>query len=461
MNFTVRRCKATSDHGVDSMMIFIAVIVAAFAVSYGWGIRGFVIGGEKGALLPGALLGFFIAFFTLGDMGHEYYLFYTAAGALSMFYGGTETYAQTMSYLLSRDVKGPYYNQLKKGVIGIFLKGGLWFAIPGFTLSMLSGALTGKYSVTEIVLTFALFPVVSIIGTRIFNYPYDKKKGIFPKLYFSLDRREEWGSNVMIILLLTVLTVINRDFISLGAGAVGFITGGMGFLIGLILYDIERRPMGKKFFGRFSEKGYIDGWKIMEHAFGAFSGGAMMLYFALNSSYYTEALQNVNRESLLLGNSGIIFAVIPLILLVFTALQYPLIKILEGRNKNVNTNIFEIIERPLWSAVPLIFIFLGSSYAAAFGAFMTLAYALCEKCSIECFDDSRYKKPLRALFYVLWAVLTAWFYLNFESISPTDIMLLYGLGYTGACVLDSFSPDHFIRFVKEKEPVSQRTLSLF
>ncbi len=441
--------------GGDSLMIILSVIIAAFAVSYGWGVRGFVIGGEKGALLPGALLGFFIAFFTLGDIGPEYYLFYTAAGALSMFYGGTETYAQTMSFLLSRDVEGPYYNQLKKGVIGIFLKGALWFSIPGFILSMLSGALTGKYSMWEIIIMFALFPIVSVIGTKIFNTPYNKEKKIFPKLYFSLDRREEWGSNVMIILLLSVFTLKNGDFYSLGAGAFGFITGGLGFLLGLILFDIERRPLGKKFFGRLSEKGYIDGWKIMEHAFGAFSGGAIMLYFALNSSHYAEEIQTSDLKALPLGENSFVFAVIPMLLLVFTALQYPLIKYLEVKNKKVNTNIFEIIERPLWSAVPLIFIFLGSSYAAAFGAFMTLAYALCEKCALEWYEHSAYKKPTRAIFYVLWIVLTGWFYFNCDSILPLDIMLLYNLGYTGACMLYSFSPDNIIRYKKDKLPFNK------
>ncbi len=423
------------------MEILLAVLFAGFAVSYGWGIRGFVIGGEKGALLPGALMGLCVALFAAGDAGKEYYLFFAAAGALSMFYGGTETYAQTMSFLLSRDVKGDYYNQLKKGVIGIFLKGALWFSIPGFVLSMLPSALSGVYKFYDIIIMFALIPFVSFIGTRIFNTPYDKEKKIFPKLYFSLNRREEWGSNVMIILVLAVFTVIRGDFISLGAGIAGFVFGGFGFLIGLVLYDIERRQ-GKRIFRGLSEKSYIDGWKIMEHAFGAFAGGGLMLYFMVFSDEIAKKCSSIDISSLLLGKDSILFAVIPVVLLFVTAIQYPVRSAIEKKTgREVDEHIFELAERPLWSAIPLIFIFLGSPSAAAAGAFATLSYALCEKCSVEWYEHSEYKTALRTPFRILWPALTVWFFFNYKSIDLVELMLLYTVGYTGACVMYSFMPD--------------------
>ncbi len=433
-------------------LIIVSVLFAAFAVSYGWGIRGFVIGGEKGALLPGALMGLAVAFFAAGDKGSELYLFFAAAGALSMFYGGTETYAQTMSFLLSRDVKGPYYGQLKKGVAGIFLKGALWFSIPGFILAMLPSALNGIYSLAEIIIMFLLFPVVSFIGTKIFNVPYDKKTGKFPKLYFSLDRREEWGSNVMIILVLTVFTLIKGDFFSLGAGICGFASGGFGFLIGLILYDIERRH-GDKIFGiRLHSKRYIDGWKIMEHAFGAFSGGALMLYFALNTEKLAALCDGIVLSELPLGEDKFIFAIACFALLLISALQYPISIISKKKTgKEPDIHIFEMLERPMWSALPLIFIFLGSPSAAAFGAFGTLSYALCEKCSIEWYEHSRYKKYLRTAFRILWPCLLIWFFFNINNISPVSLMLLYTAGYTGACALYSFGPDRIIEYKSKKK----------
>lgn len=437
------------------MEIIIAVLFAGFAVSYGWGIRGFVIGGEKGALLPGALMGICVAFFAAGDAGKELWMFFAAAGALSMFYGGTETYAQTMSFLLSRDVEGEYFGQLKKGVIGIFLKGGLWFCIPAFILAMLPSALTGAYKLWETVLVFALFPVVSVIGTKIFNTPYHKEKGLFPRFYFSVNRREEWGSNVMIILVLTVFCAIKGDLFALGAGLTGFITGGLGFLIGLIFYDIERRQ-GRKIFGRLHEKRCIDGWKIMEHTFGAFSGGALMLYFAVFSDRLTALCDKIDLSALTLGNDKIIFAVVPLVLLVITLLQYPICSLIEKKTgKEPDNHIFEILERPCWSAVPLIFIFLGAPSAAAFCTFGTLSYALCEKCSIEWYEKSAYKRIFRTVFGILWPLLLIWFYINIESISLFDTMLLYTAGYTGACLIYTLLPDRFIEYKKGGKTVSQ------
>lgn len=432
-------------------LVILSVLFAGFAVSYGWGIRGFVIGGEKGALLPGALLGIAVAFFSLGERGQELWPFFAAAGALSMFYGGTETYAQTMSFLLSRDKEGPYFGQLKKGVIGIFLKGALWFSIPGFVLAMLPGALTGLYSPSEIIIMFILFPVVSFIGTRIFNMPYCKEKKIFPKLYFSLDRREEWGSNVMIILVLLIFAFINGDLFAVGAGITGFITGGLGFLIGLVFYDIERRQ-GKKIFGKLSSKGYIDGWKIMEHTFGAFAGGGVMLYFALSSSHFTALCEKIDLSALTLGNDTYICAAVCLVLLIITAMQYPLTALIKKKTgTEPDIHIFEMIERPLWSAVPLIFIFLGSPSAAAFGTFATLSWALTEKCSVEWYEKSEYKTAIRTIFRIMWPSLLIFFFINIKSISLTSTMLLYTVGYTGACVIYSFLPDRIKEYRSKKK----------
>lgn len=440
---------------MSSGLIVLSVLFAGFAVSYGWGIRGFVIGGEKGALLPGALMGIAVAFFAAGESGKELWMFFAAAGALSMFYGGTETYAQTMSCLLCRDVEGDYFGQLKKGVIGIFLKGGLWFCIPGFILAMLPSALSGVYKMWEIILMFVLFPVVSVIGTKIFNTPYDKDNKKYPRFYFSLNRREEWGSNVMIILVLLVFSAVKGDLFSVGAGLTGFVTGGFGFLIGLVFYDIERRH-GRKIFGRLHEKRFIDGWKIMEHTFGAFSGGALMLYFALCSKHLTALCDKIDLSVLPLGNDNFVFAVVPLVLLVITLLQYPILKIIEKKTGTEPDNhIFEILERPCWSAIPLIFIFLGAPAAAAFGAFGTLSYALCEKCALEWYEKSEYKKIIRALFAIMWPLLFVWFYININNISLFDAMILYTVGYTGACVIYTLLPDRFIDLRKNKKSISQ------
>ena len=46
---------------ITATLLILAIIPA---VSYAWGMRGTTIGGEKGAMLPGAMIGLLIAFFT-------------------------------------------------------------------------------------------------------------------------------------------------------------------------------------------------------------------------------------------------------------------------------------------------------------------------------------------------------------------------------------------------------------
>jgi hypothetical protein len=139
----------------------------------------------------------------------------------------------------------------------------------------------------------------------------------------------------------------------------------------------------------------------------------------------------------------------------FTALQYPLTEYLEKKGKRIDIGTIEQLERPLWSAVPLIFIFLGSPSAAAFGTFGTLAFALCEKCSVEWYERSEYKKILRFPFKLMWLVLPMWFFFNIMKISLFDTMLLYTLGYTGACALYSFGPDRIKAYVKKEADFSR------
>lgn len=48
-----------------------------------------------------------------------------------------------------------------------------------------------------------------------------------------------------------------------------------------------------------------------------------------------------------------------------------------------------------------------------------------------------------------------WFFINLGNISLFDTMLLYTLGYTGACVLYSFGPDRIKAFLKKETDFSR------
>ena len=64
--------------------IIIFVVFSGIAVSYGWGMRGTIIGGEKGAMLPGALIGLFMALFSGSEVLSSSPWILAGAGALTM-----------------------------------------------------------------------------------------------------------------------------------------------------------------------------------------------------------------------------------------------------------------------------------------------------------------------------------------------------------------------------------------
>lgn len=430
-----------------------ATVFAAFAVSYGWGMRGCVIGGEKGALVPGALLGLCVSLFCGNGALAAYFPFFCAAGALGMTFGGIEPYAQTMSYILHRE-KEPFNGHFLKGCAGIFLKGGLWFGIEGGMLALVPYALAGDIKIEELALLLVLLPVLSFTGTLLFNSPYDREKGIFPKLYFSTSSREEWGGNLFVMLALAAFLLIKGKAFGFSVICVGFIFGGIGFLVGLLIYDFTVRRHGKKQkypFGALQEKGYIDGWKIMEHTFGAIAGGALMLWFCLNSLRVATYVENVNIAALPFGGKkeNIAMAAV-LVMLALSALQYVLIPLLKkGSFEKIDSHWFELFERPLWASFALIFILGGSRKAALAAAFVTVAYALVEKC-LDWFSCYKKKIPVYIGLGVFFAAVLVYFFIG--EITPALLAVLYTFIYTALSLLYFFMPERVKKLKESGKP---------
>lgn len=426
------------------LSVLAAVLFAGFAVSYGWGMRGYIIGGEKGAMLPGALLGFSIAFFCGDGSAVSLYPFFCAAGALSMFYGGTEPYAQTMCYILHRDDKNSFaYNNVKKGIAGIFLKGALWFGIAGIVLAMLPGALSGVYSKYDAVLMCVFIPFVSFLGTWVFNTPFDKEKSVYPRIYFSNGSREEWGGNVLIFAELLICAIARKDLFAVGAGLTGLAAGGVGFTVGLLAYDFnERKHKGKYFFGSWQERKYIDGWKIMEHTFGAIGGGGVMLWFCLNSEHFTALCANAGSFIKNGTTPDTVLTVAVPVLLLLTALQYLVTYLSKKRSgTEPDIHIFELIERPLFSAIPLMFVLLGYYRAACAVSLLSVLYVLCEKCGFEWFSECKNRQQITAAYAALFLVLAGIFFCTFR-ITPLLLMIVYTFGYTVSVLYKSYRKEN-------------------
>ncbi len=403
------------------MKTIFTVLVISLAVSYGWGMRGALIGGEKGAALPGALLGMFLALFSGSEYIAERFYYFAAAGAIGMAYGGFEPYAQTMSFILHRD--RPEYNK-NKGYIGLILKGLLWFGIAGEIMGMSFSVLTGKYySITQVVAIFLIIPIIQGIGICIFNKPYNPDKRKFPKLYLSTSSREEWGGNLLTLAILIAASIRCKDYYAALFSLTGIVCGAVGWCIGIFFYDIQIHPMknGKYIFGKAQP--YIDGWKIMEYTLGAFGGLGFGIFFeATKNNMLKERLDIINLDGFWnplpkyqTAVAWIIFAVSLL-----TLLQY-------RKKYQKYSRAFEIFERVIFFVIPAIPILTGNGVMAQVLSFSTLVLLAAEQVVFDRAENHPKQKVFGVIFGILLAISVACQAI-FE-LPPIAYILMYWIYY--------------------------------
>lgn len=375
--------------------IILCILFVTLAASYGWGMRGAVIGGEKGAMLPGAFIAVILAWFSGGAI-RENFAVVAAAGLMGMTFGGIEPYGETIGMILHRNL--PDYKPLK-GYTGLAVKGALWFAIGGgfiaFSLSAMSGTI---YSFADIVVFCLLIPLIQQIGFRIFNNPYNKNKGVRPMIYFSVNRREEWGSNLALLVAMLIMAVIKTDYLMLTITSCGFVFGAVGWVVAMKCYEYSMFPMknGAFLFTRLHRKGVFDGWKLMEFILGAFGGFGISLGFCIEYNViinYNKSIIENGRFSPLANYENIMFVVSALLvlgILIINIYQF----VCERQNKKLNFFFFDQIERPLYNVIPMLFVLLGSS---AVSRIMTV-FMLVFVCVIKCVFD-RFSKVKSVVLY--------------------------------------------------------------
>ena len=403
------------------MKSFLIVLVISLAVSYGWGMRGALIGGEKGAALPGALLGMFLALFSGNAYIAERFYFFAAAGAIGMAYGGFEPYAQTMSFILHRD--GPEFNR-GRGYRGLILKGLLWFGICGEIMGMAFSTLTGKYySVVQIIAIFLLIPFIQALGVLIFNKPYNPEKKIFPKIYLSTSSHEEWGGNILMLAVLLGISIYNGDWYAIGFSLTGMIFGALGWCLGIFFYDIQIHPLknGKYIFGKYQKN--IDGWKIMEFTLGASGGLGFGIFFeATKNSLLRERLDIINLN----GFWNPFPNYQPLVAWVIFALG--LLAVFQYTKKGQeHERGFELFERVTLFALPAIPIFLGNGISAQLLAFSSLVFVAAEQVVF----DRASKNPKKKIYGIVFAIILAISIILqiFFELPPVAYMLMYWIYY--------------------------------
>jgi len=455
-----------------NIMLFIAV--SAVAVSYGWGMRGTTLGGEKGAMLPGALMGMMIAVFSGSAFLREHFYLLSAAGALGIYFGGSMSYMQSIG--LGSDKNPP--EDLKRGLTGIFVKGSIWFGLFGAVVGMFLTFLTRGYDLKAVMLIFGCMPPAGLLGSQLFDRPFDEEKGIHPKIYFSRNRPEGMGVLFGILVELIVFAAIYKDSVALWLTLGSTISGGVGFVLAQLMNIRAKYPSrkGRQFLGKYHKRGWIDTWKIAECSYGAFAGLGISTTFVLivnfSPAYRAQHIASVPR---ILDIKPWILPAIFVALLGIDMLKYVIKRPktekelrymcsrgwmsdaeLElalqkaGREPSKAWLLYEkiahIAEFPIYCYVPLLFLFLGSAQAAMLVSFYVLYYVLVEQQALERFN--RFKTIMLWRIALLGAgvfVIFAQFYWNWTpGLLPT--VLLYGVGYEALTLVGNVaknSPDRY------------------
>ncbi len=409
--------------------MIICILFTTLAASYAWGMRGTVIGGEKGAMLPGAFIGLILAWFSGGAIRENFWI-PAAAGLMGMTFGGTEPYGETIGMVLHRG--RPDHNPVK-GYFGLAFKGALWFSIcGGFIAISLASMSNSVYSTRDLLAFMILLPAIQRIGYKVFNQPYDKEKGVYPRIFYSLTRREEWGSNLALLIAMIAFAVIRGDDFTLAMIAGGFFFGAAGWLVAMKFYVLSAYPMknGKYIFGKLSEKHLVDGWKIMEFTLGAIGGFGLALTYCLRFGF-------VEKYNEIIALNGIktlpesIEKFMPVLCAAFTigiiwVNLYAMI--CERKGKEIDSFKCDIIERNFYNILPMTLVLLGSQFAAIYSTFFMLVFVLAVKCFFDRFSES---KLLPIAGVILVAVCSAAFIGCFYPglCTPVNIILIGTIPY--------------------------------
>lgn len=357
--------------------IIFFIVFSAVAVSYGWGMRGTILGAEKGAMLPGALMGLLIAVFSGSEVLYSSPWLLAGAGALGMFCGGNMTYAETLSF----SMKTKPAPNMKKGLIALFIKGGIWFALFGGYLSVFISAISGFYELWQLLLFFTLLPVFAFIFYCVFNKPYDKEKGIYPKIYFSENRKETWGGLLGMLAELIIFTSAFKDWSALAMMLGTFSTGSVGWVIAQLLQinAIHPKKNGKRLFEKLNQKKAVDAWKIMECSYGALGGIGCAVTFLLSKPLFAEKFASLDTNGLhsfVSDKTAVILATAYICLLIFDTIQY-FIKPNKENPHFVRYRKFCInTEFAFYCMIPLFLSMLGSHITMALIAFPVIMLVL-------------------------------------------------------------------------------------
>jgi len=291
-------------------------LLAALAMSLGWGIRG-DYGHEAGAMLPGALVALAIVF----TSGRADWLARTPTvamlGALGWAFGGQMSYGIVIGYTASASFPDVAY-----GFASLFLIGALWggigagilglgltwdnsrlesFVVPLSTLyalwlllglSGLSNRLEARWTFNDTDWVAATSALLIGLILRLFGDRWrDPARLIlllaggwwagYGLLTLTLGlrmtppRSDNWAGCVGIAIALTIFLWREGNRATLLLVVCGLLAGGLGFAVGDFVQMLGRASWGP--IGRYEALQHLDYWKWMERLFGLIMGAGLGL----------------------------------------------------------------------------------------------------------------------------------------------------------------------------------------
>ena len=270
----------------------LGVLCAAMAGGMAWGIRG-QYGHESGAMITGPLVGFTLILFYASHITNL-----TGARAVAMMtvavgIGGSMTYGQTVGLTHDGPLVG-HWGALRWGLLGLFIKGGIWIAIAATFFGM---GLGGKrYRCREIVLLMLALICLMFLGIWVLNTPFDPATKQLPSLYFSdswffepepevppagyqpiKPRFEMWGGLLFAWIGLTAyVSFIRHDKLARNLALIGFVAGGLGFSGGQCVQAFHAwNP--ETFQTEFWSTMPVNWWNMMETTFGLILGAILAI----------------------------------------------------------------------------------------------------------------------------------------------------------------------------------------
>jgi hypothetical protein len=294
------------------------VVLAALAMSVGWGFRG-DYGHEAGAMVPGALLALAICLASGRQDWWQRSTIMATCGAIGWAFGGQMSYGRVIGYTACSSLPDVAY-----GYASLFLIGGLWGGIGAAILSLsvtesrsylerfagplvalwlvwfamdLSG-LTGWLAETwhlndtdwleasSALVVAGVYAAIIRRGRQACFLIMSLASGwwagyillvLLLGLHMTPPRSDNWSGCVGLFAALLFYLVRRQNRAAVLIALCGFLAGGIGFAVGDFVQMLGRAQWG--LIGRWEALQGLDYWKWMEQLFGLIMGAGVGFVF--------------------------------------------------------------------------------------------------------------------------------------------------------------------------------------